>query len=66
MSMRTVKYRFNGDWRFFILENKEIPSEIKTRIMEQAQKIAEKQGMSFDQAAWYKTPHIIGRIRRKN
>ena len=35
------KYRFNGDWRFFILENKEVPSEIKTRIMEQAQRIAE-------------------------
>lgn len=52
------KYRFNGDWRFFILENKEMPSEIKIRIMEQAQKIAEKQGMSFDQVAWYKTPHI--------
>ena len=26
--------------------------------MEQAHKIAEKQGISFDQAAWYKTPHI--------
>lgn len=52
------KYRFNGDWRFFILENEEMPPEIKTKAIEQAKRISEKQNIDFEKALWYKTPHI--------